>query len=500
MIRRVAVFVGVAVVLVGLGVGGFLYWLLAGDGVRVSLERQATAWLGTPVHIGVARARLFPQPGLHLERVEVGAPVSLTLGTVELTSDGKALLSRRIENASVVVANTRLAMPLPFSVPTNTAGTTATSSEPLHLISVRSISLRDVVITSRGRSLTISAESALDRSRLVLRSFAARAGGTALTAEGEISLAPRVDARLKVKANRLDVDELIALAGAFAPATNTSASSTSQPAARIAARISAESATAAGVTVRQFATDLEVDGTRLLLSPLTFQIFGGRYQGALTAALRDNFSGTLRSRFLDLDVGQIAAFAGTPGTVTGTLTSAGTFSGAGPDVAGAVRSASGTGTLSITSGSIRHLNLVRTVVVFFGRPAPDTTPASDRFDRLDASMSLAHQVLTFNALSLHSDDADMVGRAVLALESKALDGQVDISLSEALTAQAGRDLARYTREGNRIVLPATVGGTLDAPRISIDAAAAVQRGLKNELRRRLGNLLEQLGGSTATPP
>ena len=75
----------------------------------------------------------------------------------------------------------------------------------------------------------------------------------------------------------------------------------------------------------------------------------------------------------------------------------------------------------------------------------------------------------------------------------------DMSLSEALTRQAGTDLARYTREGNRIVLPATVGGTLDRPRISIDVAAAVQRGLRNEIQRRLGGLLDRIRGGQTQP-
>ena len=144
-------------------------------------------------------------------------------------------------------------------------------------------------------------------------------------------------------------------------------------------------------------------------------------------------------------------------------------------------------------------NLVRTVVLFFGRPAPDAARSSDAFQRLDATFSLVRRILSASALSLHSDDADIVGSGRLELDSKSLDGRLDISLSEALTAQAGTDLARYTREGNRIVLPADVSGTLDRPHITIDAAAAVQRGLRNELQRRLGNLLDRFKRSQAQP-
>ena len=76
----------------------------------------------------------------------------------------------------------------------------------------------------------------------------------------------------------------------------------------------------------------------------------------------------------------------------------------------------------------------------------------------------------------------------MSLETKALDGMVDMTLSEELSQQAGTDLARYTREGNRIVLPANLGGTLEQPRITINALAAVKRGLQNEIRERLKGL------------
>jgi hypothetical protein len=65
-------------------------------------------------------------------------------------------------------------------------------------------------------------------------------------------------------------------------------------------------------------------------------------------------------------------------------------------------------------------------------------------------------------------------------------------LSEALSAQAGTDLVRFTREGNRVVLPALVGGTLGSPRVTIDAAAAAKRGLENEVQRRLKGLFDRI--------
>ena len=147
----------------------------------------------------------------------------------------------------------------------------------------------------------------------------------------------------------------------------------------------------------------------------------------------------------------------------------------------------------IVDGSIKRLNLVRTVILFFGRPAPDAGESTDRFDRLDARFSLANRVVTAEALSLNSPDADMAGSGTLNLETDALDGRVDVTLSDALSRQAGTDLYRYTREGNRVVVPASVGGTLRTPRLTINVGAAAKRGLRNEVERRMKGILDGLG-------
>ena len=43
-------------------------------------------------------------------------------------------------------------------------------------------------------------------------------------------------------------------------------------------------------------------------------------------------------------------------------------------------------------------------------------------------------------------------------------------LSRELSAQAGRDLYRLAREGDRIVLPARIGGTVASPTVFVDVA------------------------------
>jgi uncharacterized protein involved in outer membrane biogenesis len=487
VIRRIVVSLSILLVVTVLAAAGTLYWFLSGDGIRQALEQQASAWLGQPVHIATASAQLLPRPAVRLGTITVGEPVSLTLGSIVVSTGLNALLHRRIEDAEVIVSDSRIQMPLPSPVATRATGATG-GPEPIRLVSIRSIALDNVRFVTRGRGIVVSAESALDGTRLAVHRFEARSGQTTFQAEGLMELSPRVDATMRIKAGVIDVDELLELAEAFVPEGGGGGS---RPAPRIAARVSAERARAGGVEVRQFATDMLVDGDRVSLSPLTFQLFGGRYQGSLSARLGPTLQASLNARIIDLDVAQLASFGGVPGAVTGTLTGAGSFSGRGADIAGVLGSARGEGTATVVKGTIQRLNLVRTVVLFFGRPAADAAVATDEFERMDLRFSLGDRVFDAQAFSLQSSDADIVGSGTLHVATKALNGQLDLSLSEALSAQAGTDLQRYTLEGSRIVLPALIGGTLGEPRLRIDAAAAVERGLRNEVKRRLGGLLDR---------
>ena len=488
--RRMLIIAAATIAAVVLVAAGGLYWFFSGDGMRRALEQQATAWLGQPVRIRAARGQLFPRPGIGLSGVEVGEPVRLTLSSVALSTDLRALLNRRIEDARVVISDSTIQMPLPFAIPEQDGSSTdeTVTQNAVQVISVREISLRDIHIRSRGREVRVSADSSLNGNHLTLSRFTADSGNTSLQVKGEAELEPRVDARLQATASKIDLDELLAIAEAFTPERRAARRGAPSPPMKVVAQLKADTATAAGVQLTQFTTNMSLDGDRFAMSPMTFGLFGGSYDGSLTGRLGGSMSATLKSRLKGLDVAQLAAFGGSPDTITGTLSGEGTFSAQGDDMASVLASANGRGSASIVDGTIKRLNLVRTVVLFFGRPAPETAAATDQFERIDASFSLAKQILRADSFSMHSRDADLRGSVILNLETRALDGTIDMILSEELSAQAGTDLARYTQEGNRVVLPASVGGTLEQPRITINAAAALKRGITNEIGRRLKEL------------
>jgi hypothetical protein len=495
-VKRLVLAVVVLVVVLVVAGAGAAYWFLSGDGIRRAIEQQATAWLGQPVRIARANAQVFPRAAIQLHDVKLGEAASVTLADVEVSTGLRALFSRRIEDAELIISNSRVDLPLPFSIPASNASAPS-DPEPqggITVASIRSIRLNDVRVVSRGRDIIVSADSSLIGSRLNLARFNARSGCTVLEASGIVELEPALNAKLQASANDLDLDDLLALSDAFTPPPRPQARRTGPlVAGRISAKLSADKGRAAGVELTKLTGTLVAENDHVTLSPVAFGLFGGRYEGAMRATVGRNLALSLTSRLVNLDVAKLAAFGGVQEAVTGTMSGTGRFTGNGRDMAAALASAAGSGDIEIADGTIKGLNLVRTVVLYFGRPAADAPAASGaRFDRIDASFTLARQVVRSDSLSLRSPDVDVVASGTLTIPTKALEGRGELMLSEALTRQAGTDLVRFAREGNRVVLPANVDGTLSQPRVMIDAGAAVQRGLRNEAERRLKGLLDRL--------
>ena len=501
-VRRIFGIVAASLAVLLLAVVGALYWLLSGDGVRSAIEQQASGWLGQPVSIASARVTVWPRIAIGLRQVDIGSPPRLRLAQVDLAASPLALLRRRVEDAEIRVRDSRLDLPLQLQLSASGPGgatsdsgstkpptTSASGTDGFRVVSVSSIALDNVTVSSQRRELKIAARSALVGSRLLLRELTAESGATSIRATGTVTFEPGVDADLRIDANRLDVDELLALAGAFLPPAGGTA--TSGHPSRLKAVINAGSARAAGIDARRFAATMAVNGSRVALSPLSFELFGGRYSGSIQARLEEQISATVQAKIEGIDVAQVAAFGNSPDTVSGQLSGAASVSGAGPDLSTILANARGTGTAQIVNGTVRRLGLVRSIVLFFGRPEANAPPSTDRFDRLDASFALASGILRASGFTLHSPDMDASGNGTLNLDAGTMNGRMNVTLSEELSRQAGTDLRRYTREGDRIVLPVVLGGTLSAPSVTIDAAAALERGLRNEFERRLKGIFER---------
>ena len=422
-----------------------------GDLVRRQIEQQASSRLGQPVHIASASAVVFPSVAIDLRDLTIGQPAAVQIGRVRLVTGLRGLISRRVENATILVENGRIAWPLPFA-PAATNGSAAGSSS-VTIASVRRIQLHNVTIATALPPITVDLEASLSGDRLDVTHVSARSEGNALEASGAMTSLTRLEGRFRLKGDL----------------------------------------TFAGYSARTFTATLSLTPGGLSLAPITFRMFDGTFDnGGLSIDLRQSVPRMqLKGSIARMNVADIVKNTGATGGITGRLVGALSVTGTGTDGATLLRRARGTFRATIVDGTLPYIDIVRPVILAFGKPSGSTPSGSgSSFSSLSGTFTLADATLASQNLTLETRDFSARGTASLNVETGALDSRLELLLSQELTAQAGTDLRRYAAQNGRVVLPATVGGTITHPSVFVDVAAAGKRAVENELKRKAGSLLK----------
>jgi hypothetical protein len=473
----------------------FVRVTLASDLVRATLEQQLGAYFQQPVRVGAAGASIFPRVSITLSDVAIGATPSVQIRDIRIATGLRGLLSRVVTDAEIVVSDARVALPLPFPLaPASAPASGATTSGGVVVQSVRVIELRDLVLTGGAHTLRVDMSSALDGDRLEIHELTARAARTSLRATGVVSSLAKMEAQLEARAETLDLDEVIGIAAAIGgPAPNATASAPAMP-MRVNVKLTAAEGQLATFGFRDLSTSIALQPARLGLAPLGFATFGGRFAGRLDV---DTARRTPRLRLAGTidgaDVAALMKAGGSPGGMTGRLGGTVALEGEGTDTATLIRTARGTMEAAVTDGTLPGLDLVRTIVLAFGKPSGAPPEGSgSAFSRLGGTFLMTDGALRSDRIAMASRDFDLAGRGSLQIASGAVDARTDVVLSEELTAQSGTDLRRYADQDGRVIVPAAIGGTLSRPSVSIDVAAAARRAVGNELKRRATSFLEGL--------
>lgn len=489
----------VALVLAG-GLIVFLFAerVLSSDSVRATIEQQLSSRLGQPVTIGSARAGVFPRLALRLGDVTIGDGPHAAFEEISVAMGLRGLFSRRVEEAEAVISGGRVLLPAALAL---TAAADAPASDeagqPFTIASVRVISLRNVEIVVNGASVHVDLESALEGDRLDVSRLTARSDGTRLEASGAMTSVSAMVGAFTATADPLDVDELLTIAsGATSGSANADGGRPDDraPPMRVALDIKAPSGRFTGHDFSDLAARLEAMPSRVTVSSLSLGIFGGTFSGALDM---DSSGSTprlkLRGSLAALDVSRLAETAGAPGSISGRLGGAVSLAADGTDSATMLRTAQGTAAAVITDGVIPRLDLVRSIVLAFGKPSGAPPEGSgSAFTRLSGDFTLRNGALRSDNLSMASRDFDLLGRVALTIPGGGLDAAANVVLSKELTAQAGTDLRRYAQEDGRVVVPARITGAIASPRVTVDISAAARRALENELKRKAKGFLEGL--------
>ena len=240
------------------------------------------------------------------------------------------------------------------------------------------------------------------------------------------------------------------------------------------------------------------------LDPIRFGAFGGAVSGVVSSALGRAPNFHVKASLTNVDVASVAAFAGSPGAITGRLSGTIDVGGTGATAEAVIASAKGGSRVQIADGTVKGLGLVRGVVLAtsmrqesraaLGGDSPSS--ASEPFSRIAATLTIAGGQATTDNLQFSSKDVDLTGAGALGLRDLAVDVAGRVQLSDELSRQAGRDLLRYTKEDGRVTLPVHVTGTPGRFRVTLDAGEAAQRALKNrateEAAKALGRVLGRI--------
>lgn len=496
--RRTLLIVAVALVAVLAAAGVLARRLLDPEAVRAALEQQASAVIGQPVKVGAIDWAVSMRPRLLLTAIQIGDPPAITVDRLALTTGLRALLSKRVAGAAIVVSGSQITLPLPITLGTESASGSSPPADPaetaaaaLVIDSIDRISLEHIELVAAGKQLRLDAESSLAGDHLTVSSLRLESERTTVTGHGEIASLSDRRGTFSATAAPLDLDELLAIAGgvsgrrpAAAGSGGTARTDPAPPAPLdVRVEVKARRGQMLGIDFADLATTIALTRGGVTLEPFSVAVFDGTLGGQLHLDTTGEAPrATLSADVSGLDAAQLVAVAGSSGVLTGRLSGKLNLEARGTTASSVFHSARGRASVAISDGSIPGLDLVGPAILAFGKPDPSkATGRSRAFSRLSGSFTLADGVLQSTDLSMKSRDLDLAGRGSLRVDGAVADVHANLMLSEDLSAQAGRDLFRYAHEGSRVVLPATVTGPLDGPAVSIDLGAATGRALRNEL-------------------
>ena len=402
--------------------------------------------------------------------------------------------------------------------------------------------LRDAAVTTTALTQQVrvpAADITFSQDAASIQALTASIGKS--TARGHLSVrnftAPRVD--FDLAADRIDVAELQTLVPqssgktAATPADNDSIllRTTGTGQLRVGTIVHEQ------LTLDDVQTTVTLDRGVIRLDPLTAALYGGRHRGAITMdSRRTPTSFAVVSQLEKVDANRLAsATTSLRDVIFGALGTKARLSFAGAGSEAIARSLNGTFSLNLADGRIGNVNLTQEI----SRLAQfiSNKPVADHFTRV---AGLTGSFNVSNGLATTSDLAGSIEGGTLAATGAV--NLVDQALNLRVTAVLARDYSErvggtsvggflttvLANQNGELVIPLTVTGTAQQPRIAPDPQRLAEMKLRNLLpslrdpsalstrvlgaigggqkeggtpRSRVGGLIDAItGGSTATVP
>jgi AsmA-like protein len=260
----------------------------------------------------------------------------------------------------------------------------------------------------------------------------------------------------------------------------------------------------------RFTGNLALAGKEVTFDPVSFQLYGGTYQGSLSADLRGAQPRyAYRSSVRNVNAEPfLAENLGVKDLLAGSVSADMEMTGSGSEMNSILSSLNGHGTIKVEKGWIGRLDIMgglakassllgeKTLAQLSTGMAKNRT----EFSSLTGDIALADGRATSNNLKLVSKDLDLEGKGGFTLQG-ILDLDLKVLLSQEITRtmlQEGSRARYLGQEGGRIVLPLTIKGPLASPTYGVNVGDITRNAATSEALQRLAgsnSALGQLAGS-----
>jgi uncharacterized protein involved in outer membrane biogenesis len=507
MLKKVLIGGAVLIVLAGTILHFRAQAIVSSDLVRASVGAQLSRVLGQPVAIGSIRARLLPRVSVVLSEVRIGTPARITIASLDFGTSARALLARRIDEATVRITGARIALPLPsFSI--GGSDSAPDDSPALTVGSIAEVVLTDIQIDSGGRTLRGDGRVVPQGAGMRIESMTLALDDTAVDVTGDITSFEGPVGTLVLRATSLNMLALQAFAADFAagaglgeasrPARPAPASTSPNAAPmNLLIDITADRASFGTLALDALTGRARMTDEQLAIDDMDFGFLEGRYTGAVTLGVTATPTFHVRGRVVNVSMAALTAWAGRPGVMTGRLAGSFNAAGSGTTADRIVASTTGTARIDVAQGTVQGLALVRTLVIAGAMRADSTADGtgSEAFSRMGASFTLGNGLARTKNLTFESNDVSFEGAGQIGLDGAAIDLAGRVRLSEALTKEAGRDLVRYTQEGGRVTVPVSISGSAGDLNVRLETVDLLKRALTNKALEEAGEALRRgIGG------
>jgi uncharacterized protein involved in outer membrane biogenesis len=242
-----------------------------------------------------------------------------------------------------------------------------------------------------------------------------------------------------------------------------------------------------GMAIEKLSAKAIVYDGGVTLKPLTFNLFGGGYEGSLWVKLdgpAPKFE--WQARLTNIDVAAAAVFAGTPNTISGRLSGQIDLKGEGIDAATAMKTVAGTLRADVVDGVVKNLGLIRAVVAATSLDAKTVMNAAsgsrdEPFSRLGGLLVIGSGQASTTDLRFESPDLTLSAAGHARLDGSELAFNGALQLSEELSKQmvANASVMKAAQEGGRVALPAKITGSASNLNVGIDTSALAKRAIRN---------------------